>query len=110
MTWEKQEPWEGPIAQGCLSCPSVERTALMNMVIGVGFGIAQVTMDNDIIFSETRDIEAEDLPIVADIEKLAEQDPDHDWRILLEAPLRSREYQRHGPKNWVLIHSGRGFA
>jgi len=110
MTWEKQELWEGPIMQGCANCPPVERIAPMDMVIGVGFGIAQVTKDNEIIFQETMEMDLDDLPTLQDFEFLAEQDPDHDWRVLLEAPLRSREYQRHGLRKWVLIHSGRGFA
>jgi len=100
------------------------------MLIGVGFGSAQVTMDDELIFAEGHDdnhhfhpeIELElkeiirrsydwdGLPILADIEELARRDPDHDWRVDPFAPLRGRTYQRHGPGQWVLINSNLGFA
>ncbi len=45
----------------------------------------------------------------AEAEALAAADPDHDWRIQLEGPLRGATYQRHGAGEWVLIESNRGF-
>lgn len=123
MTWQKAEPYEDKIHQGCLSCPTVEKIAPVTMLIGVGFGVAQVTKGNELIFAEGRDNfyipglreaitddQQEGFPTVADIEKLAAADPNHDWRINLFAPLRGREYQRHGENKWVLIDSNRGFA
>ena len=107
--WKKVEPYEGAIYQGCLSCPPVERVAPLSMVIGVGFGTAQVLKDNEIIYEEGFQ-DNDDFPTLADFEKMAKQDPDHDWRVLLVSPLRDREYQRHEEDKWVLIDSGRGFA
>lgn len=130
--WEKLLPYKGSIHQGCLNCPAVEHLASLEMVIGVGFGIAEVKKGNRLIFSEGRDIRYsfyssrlaqlliyllargckryDGLPLLADIEELARHDPDHDWRIMLDAPLRGREYQRHGDGTWVLVGSTRGFA
>jgi len=109
--WIKLEPWEGPIHQGCMNCPPVERTAPMDMMIAVGFGVAQVTRDPELVWSEPRDPQSwDELWTTADAERAAAADPDHDWRILLDAPLRMREYQRHGPGEWVLVASGPGFA
>jgi hypothetical protein len=123
MTWEKIKPYQGKIHQGCANCPPVENIAPMTMPIGVGFGIAQVTKEDQLIFAEDgRDNfhapglrealpdEQDGFPLVQDIEKLAAADPDHDWQICLFAPLRGRTYQRHGKDKWVLIESNRGFA
>ncbi len=103
-----EPPYEGSIHQGCLNCPPVERIAPLDMLIAVGFGIARVTRGKKIVFQETAD--DEDYHRLAEFEEMAKTDPDHDWRVLLEAPLRSREYQRQGEGKWVLIASGEGFA
>lgn len=112
-TWEKVEPYDGAIHQGCLCCPPVEQIAPMDMVIAVGFGIAQVSKDGDVIFDENElsdDAGEDEYPTLAKFEEMAAADPDHDWRCLLFAPLRGREYQRHDTGKWVLIDSNPGFA
>jgi hypothetical protein len=47
---------------------------------------------------------------VAEVEKLAALDPDHDWRIVLFGPLHGEVYQRHGVGEWNLIEKNKGFA
>lgn len=47
---------------------------------------------------------------VSRVERLARQDPDHDWRIVLLGPLHGEVYQRHGQSQWVLVESNEGFA
>lgn len=47
---------------------------------------------------------------VSRVERLARQDPDHDWRIVLLGPLHGEVYQRHGRNQWVLVESNQGFA
>lgn len=108
MSWQKQPAWTGEIHQGCSCCSPVQEVAPLDMVIAVGFGCAMVMCDRKVIFSEGYD--DEDFRCLQEFEDMAKADPDHDWRVLLEAPLRSREYQRHGDGEWVLIHSGQGFA
>lgn len=103
-----QPPYYGPIHQGCLSCPQVERIASLDMIIAVGFGVARVTRGKKIIFQEQYN--DEDFHRLSEFEEMAKRDPDHDWRVLLDAPLRAGEYQRHGDGKWVLIASGEGFA
>jgi hypothetical protein len=103
-----EKPYEGQIYQGCLNCPPVEKIAPMDMLIAVGFGMAQVTKDDDVVFSEQPN--DEEYHALSEFEAMAKDDPDHDWRVALEAPLRSREYQRQGDDKWVLINSGMGFA
>lgn len=101
-------PFEGVIHQGCLRAPRIEGLASMGLMICVGFGIAQITKDDEIIYSDMSI--ADDVPLLEDFEGMAQQSPDHDWRLLLEAPLRGREYQRQGFEKWVLIDSNMGFA
>jgi len=47
---------------------------------------------------------------VQQAEVLAAQDPNHDWRIHLIAPLSECHYQRQGKELWVLYKKGQGFA
>jgi len=46
---------------------------------------------------------------VAQAEKVAAADPDHDWRIVLYAPLHGEVYQRQDGR-WVLVEKNDGFA
>jgi len=110
VKWVKQKPFEGKVHQGCLTCPPVLRKAKMYMRIAVGFGIACVTKDGECVFMEKPDMDWKDIPTLMKFENTARKDPNHDWRVILEAPLRSREYQRQGKTCWVLIKSGQGFA
>ena len=105
--YTKLPPYKGQIYQGCLNCPPVLQKAKMNMLVGVGFGYAVIKKNDEIIFREEED---DNLPILMKFELMARKAPDFDWRCLLEAPLRSREYQRQGKNNWILIDSGQGFA
>ena len=108
MAWEKVAPYQGQIHQGCLNCPPVESIAPMDMLIAVGFGFAGVIKDNETVFMEQANDDG--YHELQEFETLALSDPDHDWRVILDAPLRSRTYQRHDVGKWVLIESGMGFA
>jgi len=106
--WKKLPPYDGQIFQGCLNCPSVEKIAPMNMLIAVGFGSAEVLCGKKVIFQEGYN--DEEFHTLAEFEEMAKKNPDHSWRVILDAPLRSREYQRQDEGKWVLIASGPGFA
>jgi hypothetical protein len=111
FTFTKVPAWQGTIHQGCLNCPPVESIAQMDMLIAVGFGDARITKDGETIYQEPYNIEDEsNFHTLAEFEEMAKADPDHDWRAILIAPLRDREYQRHEEGKWVLIKSGMGFA
>jgi hypothetical protein len=106
--WKMKEAVkEEDIHVGCLNCPPVEVIAPMNMLIAVGFGTAEVRRGNKVIFDEQS---SDDFHELQEFEDLAKQDPDHNWTVVLDAPLRSRKYQRQGEGKWVLIESGMGFA
>lgn len=83
----------------------------MDLGIAVGFGSADVTRDGELVLDGERIVnEGEGWPTFADAEALAVIDPDHDWRVTLFGPLHGEVYQRHGPEEWVLVESNRGFA
>lgn len=110
------------IHQGCFDCSCIEKIAPMDLIIAVGFGEAKIIKDNKVIYAETVydeedgsreqyfDLSRYDFPTLERFEALAQKDPDHDWRIILNAPLRYSEYQRQGNNKWILIKSGKGFA
>lgn len=81
------------------------------MPIAVGFGSAVVTKDDEYIYDERQEGPTW---TVADAEKAAAADPDHDWRIQKDGPLHGETFQRHMKGKyagqWVCIESNRGFA
>jgi hypothetical protein len=111
MSFERLPAVEGSIA--CLTCGSGAKSDLsMERMIAVGFGDAGYTKDGLGVWSES-DAAADsedDFPVVADVEKLAAADPDHDWRIYFYSPMYEAEYQRQGEGVWVLVKKGEGFA
>lgn len=110
MGWTKEPPFEGEPPIGCLNCGGTPKLAPMDMWIAVGFGAAYATKDGAQVYNEMdRSDEEEPWPL-SKIEELAAADPDHDWRVVLHGALRGREYQRHGDRQWVLIHADQGFA
>lgn len=110
MTWNKQPPYVGDVHQGCLDCPTPTRMAADDMIIGVGFGIATVTRDGNVVYSEHEVDDDDGYWTTADAERIAVVDPDHDWRIVKNGPLHGETYQRHGAGQWVMIESNQGFA
>lgn len=81
----------------------------MDIIIAVGFGLAQVWKDKELIYDEVYSDEGPWHNLLY-FEEIAVEDPDHDWRVVLHAPLHSAEYQRHDKEKWVLIGSNEGFA
>ena len=107
MSWEKKPPIHGEI-RGCAHNPIFD-VAPMDMPVAVGFGDAHLEKDGKIIYREPFSGEYE-FYTVRDAENEALKDPDHDWRIVLYAPLYGKCYQRQGKRHWVLIEENRGFA
>lgn len=102
-----------PVAGGnnpCLNCPPIEETLDMERVIAVGFGQAFVSKDDETVYFEAYDMAEDDYWTVAKAETVAANDPDHDWRIVLDGPLHGETYQRQGAGRWVLVDRNEGFA
>jgi hypothetical protein len=113
--WKKLSPVGSENTwQACMSGPPTTEKASMHMRIAVGFGDAYVKKDTTVVWDEVRDFVRKDkdvlehwreIPTLMRFEYLARKDPDHDWRCVLNAPLRYREYQRQGRNLWILIKS-----
>lgn len=110
-TWEKLPPFAGKIDNPCFNCPPHEELADERMLIAVGFGSACVTKDGVPVYDEPNDAEDDaEYWTVADAEKAALADPDHDWRIHKHGPMRGAVWQRQDTGKWVLVESNEGFA
>ena len=106
--WEALPPAESKFNSSCPNCGMMSQTLPMDSVIAVGFGQANITRDNAMIYFESR--LDEEYPTAQQAEEIAAQNPDHDWRITYHGPLSDKQYQRQGPGRWVLVATGRGFA
>lgn len=106
-------PWWLPVVDphggGCLSCPPTTRSLPDGAAIAVGFGDAVVTRGGEVIYSEHRDWGAKGYMTAGEAARLADADPEHDWRIDMQGPLRGRTYQRQDGA-WVLVAQNEGFA
>ena len=109
-TWTKLPAIEGKYG-GCLNCGPRPSYFPAGGQIAVGFGYAALHRDGEPVYTEPSDPKDDaEYMTGAQAEAMAAADPDHDWRIVLEAPLSSRTYQRHGPDQWALVEQGMGFA
>lgn len=95
---------------GCLCCGYQHEVLPMDAIIAVGFGMAQLTCNGDVIYDEHDCNDEDEIITVADAESMAAKTPVADWRIHLVAPLSERHYQRQGDQHWVLYKKGTGFA
>jgi hypothetical protein len=90
--------------------PPIPQVAPMNMMIAVGFGMASVQMDGELVYSDIKVEEFNEIHeannpywTVQDAENEARKDPDHEWIIDMQGPLQGRTYKRMGEDNWVLM-------
>lgn len=104
--WAKQ-PAISAGSKGCVCCGAMHQALEMDALIGVGFGDAGYSRNGTVVWNEAT---SEHLITVADAERAAKADPDHDWRIFYYAPLYEAVYQRQSEGHWVLIEKGEGFA
>ena len=78
-------------------------------LIGVGIGYAALTRDGETMYEEDGK-QQRDLMTVAQAERLAQREPERDWRIHLVAQLENRHYRREGAGLWVLYERGYGMS
>lgn len=96
---------------GCLCCSTAAMIAPLDMIIAVGFGVAQAWKGDELIYSEAHSDEDEvEYMTVGELEKLADADPEHDWRIIKYGPMHGETFQRQGKDKWVCVESNQGFA
>ena len=94
----------------CLCCGGRGSKLDLRTDLCVGFGLVRVTRDGeDVHYHCCVDDIGCDIP--ADrFEAMASRDPDHDWRIDFNSPLRQNIYQRQGIGEWYVVETGQGFA
>ena len=124
--------YEKPITRkklhiGCLNCSSASLKLSMDRILDVGFGDVHVTRDGEYVYDCTgygysiekdgvmTEFKTDNYPIDGSanawlIERMANKDPFHDWRIVFYGPMHGETYQRQGYMNWVCIESNKGFA
>lgn len=93
-----------------MQCPGNHDLLDMDEVLHNGFGGYSVMKDKKHYYSGDPNGAWESFKTLRDIERAARRDSKADWRVILDLPLRSGEWQRHGKDEWVLIKSGLGFA
>jgi hypothetical protein len=91
------------------STAPIENLLPLDAVIGVGFGMATLTRDGEVVYEE-HGSETEELITVAQAEELAQTSPEHDWCIHLVALLDDRHYRRIGRDSWKLYKRGYGLS
>src|SRR5215470_8223877 len=77
--------------------------------ISVGIGYAALTRDGETVYEEAHAGESAPMT-VAQAEKLAQRESDHDWRIHLVAQLEDRHYRREAAGRWVIYERGYGLS
>lgn len=112
---------------GCLNCSTASLKLNMDRMLDVGFGSVSASRDSKCVYQccgngytieksgEMVDISSSNYPLDGyatawDIERMANCDPWHDWRITFYGPMHGETYQRQGYLHWVCIESNQGFA
>jgi len=76
----------------------------MTAPLAVGFGFVTVSRNGETVW------QGDDEHVwIRRFENRAVKNPG-DWRVHFYGPLSESTYQRQGPKEWVLIETGKGFA
>lgn len=107
MEWQKLPPLEYPPHSGCLNCGSKPLRVPLRYNPHPGFGMVTLLRNGEAV--ETQ-VDYEKATTFIHFENVARRDPDHDWRVVSDGPLSDVTWQRHGPKEWVAVAKGLGFA
>ncbi len=113
MLHQHKEPVEGG-SNPCPHCPTIPTQALMGKMICVGFGEASICRDGVVVLDASRAFDTagswEEIPTFADAERMAADDPAHDWTVILNGPLHGETYQRQREAVWICVERNEGFA
>lgn len=108
MSWKKLPALES--FTHCNMCPPKPQTLPLGAYPHPGFGGCSVFAADEPGLGQ----EMYDNATVQDVEDYAAAHDDHpgqhDWRLVIDAPLYDAEYQRQGEGEWVLVRRGKGFA
>ena len=110
------EPWIGCACCSCCEMKYNKNQTIIYCSLDVkiynGFGGWKIMKDGIRFFEAdpSKEITWNKIKTLKHFEKLAAKDPKHDWRAVVNLPLRDATYQRQGKEKWVLVKSGKGFA
>ncbi len=83
---------------------ATESTLGVDSMLGVGFGMVQITLDGQIIWSGD-----DERVTLADLESISARYDNHEWRVFFDGPLGDALFQRQDDGRWILTRSGPGF-
>ena len=106
---KKEKPIKGGV-RGCLNCGYTDTVLPMRTRLYTEMGGYMIFKNDKLYFMEKTGREYGKCKTLSFIERRARLDPNSDWRCMVDLPLRSAEYQRHGKSKWVLIKIGNGFV
>lgn len=81
----------------------------LRMLVGVGFGVARIYKGSEVIYDE-HEAEDSDYYPLSHFEGMAQLDPDHVWKCVMEDPLWNATWERQETNKWTCVSSGMGFA
>lgn len=105
--WTKLPPLAHAPHSGCLNCAPKPLRVPLRYNPHPGFGMVTLTKDGKEVEYQ---VDYEKSTTFIHFENVASKDPDHDWRVRSDGPLADMTWQRHGPKEWVAVEKGLGFA
>ena len=115
--WKKEKPLKPEsknITKGCLHCGILHIKIAMNHKLTQSFGGECIHKNGNLFYLppplNNFQEDWENAKTLMWIENQAQKAPDNDWRLLIDMPLYTAEYQRQGKNNWVMIKKGMGFA
>ena len=96
--------------QHCNICPPKPQAMPLDTFVHPGFGNASVFAADEPGLGQ----DMHEIATLQDVEDYAlahdDHPGEHDWRLVINAPLYDAEYQRQGEGEWVLVKRGQGFA
>lgn len=95
---------------GCLCCAGTTDKLPMNTRIYDGFGGYTIWRNGQLFYAPPNGLEFDEYDTLMKYENKARKEPDADWQVKIDLPLRNATYQRHDKNTWVLIEQGQGFA
>jgi len=81
----------------------------MDEVLYRGFGGYSVEMNGKIMYLASPEMDWAQFATLEDIEAMAQHEPDEEWVVVLDNPLRGARWKRENGR-WVLFETNPGFA
>lgn len=94
----------------CLCCPKTTDVLNMDTVLYNGFGGYAVYLDRELFYQGDSNGDFDSFLTLSDIEKVVNEKPRGEWKVVLDNPLRGATWLRNMEGKWELIETNQGFA